>query len=148
MSSKIPNKWFCPITIQLMINHVIGSDGHTYEKEYIEKWLRNNNTSPITKAPMFIHELIPNIALRNTIQEFTSNKKVSFNESVVRIMPNILTDNKITSSYIVSKQDDNLNVNQCFLLPLFVLFDPLFRPFLITFIRTVFHFLRGLLTTS
>ena len=111
MSSKIPNEWFCPITIQLMINPVIGSDGHTYEKEYIEKWLRNNNTSPITKAPMFIHELIPNIALRNTIQEFTSNKKVNFNESVVRIMPNILTDNKITSSYVVSKQDDNLNVH-------------------------------------
>ena len=124
MSSKIPNEWFCPITIQLMINPVIGSDGHTYEKDAIEKWLSNNNSSPITKAPMFISQLIPNIALRNiiqdftinknTIQEFTAhNKKAILNPSnKTGIMTCIDSDDKITSSYTVYKLDDNnLNIH-------------------------------------
>jgi len=125
MSSKIPNEWFCPITIQLMINPVIGSDGHTYEKEAIEKWLSNNNSSPITNAPMFISQLIPNIALRNTIQEFTAlnkntiqeftalNKKAILNPiNKTGIMPCIDSDDKITSSYTVYELDDkNLNIH-------------------------------------
>lgn len=114
MSSKIPNEWFCPITIQLMINPVIGSDGHTYEKDAIEKWLSNNNSSPITKAPMFISQLIPNIALRNIIQDFTAlNKKAILNPSnKTGIMTCIDSDDKITSSYTVYKLDDNnLNIH-------------------------------------
>jgi len=112
MSSKIPNEWFCPITIQLMFNPVIGPDGHTYEKEAIEKWLINNNSSPITKAPMFVHDLIPNIALRNTIEEFTSNKKVDFNENKKNIIPSKVLNNKISSSCIVSKlENGNLNIH-------------------------------------
>ena len=114
MSSKIPNEWFCPITVQLMINPVIGSDGHTYEKDAIEKWLSNNNSSPITKAPMFISQLIPNIALRNTIQEFTAiNKKPILNPiEETGIMPYTKSDDKITSSYTVYKSNDsNLNIH-------------------------------------
>ena len=125
MSSKIPNEWFCPITIELMINPVIGSDGHTYEKDAIEKWLSNNNSSPITKAPMFISQLIPNIALRNIIQDFTTlnkntiqeftahNKKAILNPSnKTGIMTCIDSDDKITSSYTVYKLDDNnLNIH-------------------------------------
>lgn len=121
----MPNEWFCPITIQLMINPVIGSDGHTYEKDAIEKWLSNNNRSPITKAPMFISQLIPNIALRNTIQEFTAlnkntiqeftaiNKKAILNPiEKTGIMPYTKSDDKITSSYTVYKSNDsNLNIH-------------------------------------
>ena len=39
----------CPITHEIMLEPVVCSDGITYEKTAIEKWLENNNTSPITR---------------------------------------------------------------------------------------------------
>ena len=114
MSSKIPNEWFCPITHEVMINPVIGSDGHTYEKDAIEKWLSINNSSPITKVSMRISQLIPNIALRNIIQDFTNlniDKKILSSKKTV-IMPYATLDDTITSCYTVSKLDDsNLNIH-------------------------------------
>lgn len=39
----------CPITNCIYLNSVKASDGHTYEKDAIKKWLKNNNTSPLTR---------------------------------------------------------------------------------------------------
>lgn len=66
--SSFPNEWYCPITLQLMTDPVIGPDGQTYERSAIEDWLRTNTISPITRQPMTSTTLIANIALRNTIQ--------------------------------------------------------------------------------
>jgi Mg-chelatase subunit ChlD len=60
--------FYCPITHSIMVDPVIGIDGHTYEKTAIELWLSTSNKSPMTNQHMSIHDLIPNIALRNTIQ--------------------------------------------------------------------------------
>ena len=68
MTDNIPNGWFCPITMQIMTNPVICSDGQTYEKTAIEAWLVIHNISPITKQP--ITHITPNIALRDTIEEY------------------------------------------------------------------------------
>jgi len=53
-----------------MLDPVIGPDGHTYERSAIQQWLSTSNISPITKQPMNSANLIPNIALRDTIQAF------------------------------------------------------------------------------
>lgn len=68
--TNIPNEWFCPITSEIMKDPVIGPDGHTYERTAIEQWLSQNTTSPITREVMALSMLIPNIALRNTIEQF------------------------------------------------------------------------------
>ena len=36
------------ISHDLMVDPVLISDGHTYEKENIIKWLKTNNKSPLT----------------------------------------------------------------------------------------------------
>lgn len=44
------NKLFkCPISHEYLINPVIASDGHIYEKRYIQYWLKRNSTSPLTR---------------------------------------------------------------------------------------------------
>jgi len=68
--TTLEEDYYCPITNGLMIDPVIGTDGHTYEKSAIEEWLKQNQTSPITRQTMKITELIPNIALRNVIHKF------------------------------------------------------------------------------
>ena len=70
--SSIPNEWYCPITMQLMQDPVIGPDGHTYERSAITQWLSSNSISPITRQPMSSRTLTPNIALRNTIEAMTT----------------------------------------------------------------------------
>lgn len=70
MNPNIPNDFLCPINLSVMKDPVICTDGHTYERTAIEQWFQNNNTSPKTGINLISKTLIPNIALRNTIEEF------------------------------------------------------------------------------
>jgi hypothetical protein len=70
-----PKDWLCPITLDLMTDPVIAPDGHTYERSAIENWLKINKTSPVTNLPLSSNNLIPNIALRSTIEEMTKKNE-------------------------------------------------------------------------
>lgn len=61
--------YLCPITQDVMMNPVILVDGHTYEKEAIEDWLKLKNTSPLTGVQLPSKQMIPNYALKGLIQE-------------------------------------------------------------------------------
>ncbi len=52
----------CPITHQRFIDPVVLSDGFTYERQAIVKWLKTNNTSPLTRETVG-QRLIPNRTL-------------------------------------------------------------------------------------
>ena len=54
----------------VMKDPVICDDAHTYERSAIEKWLSTNSCSPITRQIITSDSLVPNIALRNIIQEY------------------------------------------------------------------------------
>ncbi len=66
----IPEEYLCPISLDIMRDPVIGPDGQTYDRPYIEQWLSMNNVSPLTRTPLTSRNLIPNIALRQTIEKF------------------------------------------------------------------------------
>ena len=70
MSAALPNDWLCPITLSVMRDPVIASDGHSYERSAITQWFDQSTMSPKTGARLHSTDLIPNIALRNTIQEY------------------------------------------------------------------------------
>ena len=55
-----------------MKDPVICADGHTYERNAIEEWLRSNSRSPKTNQRLFSRDLIPNHALRCTIEGMKS----------------------------------------------------------------------------
>ena len=59
----------CPISCKLMKDPVIAADGHSYEKESIELFLKNALISPITKSPFAHTHLTPNHALKKSIDE-------------------------------------------------------------------------------
>lgn len=62
----------CPITHEIFIEPVIGSDCHTYERYAIIDWLQRNEISPITYEPMSINSLRSNLVMKNTIEELFS----------------------------------------------------------------------------
>ncbi len=70
----------CPITQELFEDPVMGEDGHTYEREAIINWLTENPTSPMTRQPMNINSLRPNIMAKKMIQELKSVLKSSQTE--------------------------------------------------------------------
>jgi len=56
----------CPITLQEIVDPVVGPDGHTYERSAIQQWLdAGHRTSPVTREPMTSTQLITNRALLN-----------------------------------------------------------------------------------
>ncbi|CBJ26008.1 armadillo/beta-catenin repeat family protein / U-box domain-containing protein [Ectocarpus siliculosus] len=60
----------CPITGELMRDPVVVEDGHTYDREAIEMWLRKYGTSPKTGEPIERLLLVPNLNLRRLIKDF------------------------------------------------------------------------------
>ena len=51
----------------LMIDPVVASDGHTYERESIEQWMTSHDASPTTSQPLEHKILIPNHLVRKQV---------------------------------------------------------------------------------
>lgn len=67
---KIPPSYICSITGQIMVNPVFSADGHTYECEAIEEWLKTHDTSPRTNLKLRHKELVENHDKRGDISDF------------------------------------------------------------------------------
>ena len=64
-----PLDFECSITLDIMHNPVIASDGHSYEKTALVSWFAAGNTrSPKTNGEMDTSLMLPNHSLRNLIQ--------------------------------------------------------------------------------
>ncbi|CAF1205295.1 unnamed protein product [Rotaria magnacalcarata] len=75
---NIPNDYLCPITLEIMnIPVILIEDGRSYEKTALERWLINNNTSPMTNKVLKSKEFIINISLKNAIEEFREKQTKS-----------------------------------------------------------------------
>lgn len=67
------NDIYCPILKCIFNDPVIAGDGHTYEREAIQKWLEENGTSPITReyiepiyySNMFMKNIVDQVLFNN-----------------------------------------------------------------------------------
>ena len=75
VNGQIPRGFMCPVTLELMKDPVLASDGHSYERKAIELWLSKNDSSPVTNLPLPNKGLVPNHALRAAIEEYVSKNK-------------------------------------------------------------------------
>jgi hypothetical protein len=65
----IPRAYICPLTMDVMFDPVLDSEGNTYEREAIEAWLVGHRTSPVSRQPLNSNMLIPNNALSDAIHD-------------------------------------------------------------------------------
>ena len=63
-----PQDFYCPITGCLLVDPVVDPEGHSYERESIIQWLNTKNFSPMTRKPLLISDLKPNLNLKNGIE--------------------------------------------------------------------------------
>lgn len=70
----VPDEYKCPISKELMRDPVVASDGHTYEREWIEKIMSRNGYSPITREEFLFPFLIPNWNIRIAIEDYINKQ--------------------------------------------------------------------------
>ena len=69
-SEVCPSSYLDPVSFELMLDPVLTEDGHTFERQVIEEWLRTHDTSPLYGGVLTTKTLIPNITLRKAICEW------------------------------------------------------------------------------
>ncbi|KAK9866954.1 hypothetical protein WJX84_006924 [Apatococcus fuscideae] len=70
-----PSALLCPITQEVFEDPVVAADGFTFEREAIEAWLKQHNTSPMTNMQLPHTSLIPNHALRSAADDWRDSQK-------------------------------------------------------------------------
>lgn len=79
----IYDAFICPLTKQVMRDPVSLENGQTFEREAIEQWFKECRESgrtlvcPLTQKELRSAELKPSIALRNTIEEWTTRNEAA-----------------------------------------------------------------------
>jgi len=67
---EVPAEFVCPITMEIMEDPVIATDGHAYEKEAIESWFEKSDRSPKTNEPLASTLLVRSHTLRAIINDY------------------------------------------------------------------------------
>jgi hypothetical protein len=70
-----PPSFMCPISHEIMHDPVSCADGHSYERDQIERWLAGNSKSPLTGALLPTKDVTSNHALCNLIQEWQERSR-------------------------------------------------------------------------
>jgi hypothetical protein len=70
-----PEEFCCPISLSIMQEPVVLSDGHTYEKEDLATWLQKNDTSPKTNEVLQNNLYFPNHNLKRAIERWQKENK-------------------------------------------------------------------------
>ena len=80
---EIPNEFLCPITLEIMQNPVIASDGNTYERSAILQHINMHPEyprSPLTRDILQTNILIPNNNLLKMLEDFCMSHVISTQE--------------------------------------------------------------------
>lgn len=54
-------------------NPVVAADGHTYEESFIREYVKHHGTSPATQHAMDDNTLIPNVSVKQHVQQLQRN---------------------------------------------------------------------------
>jgi hypothetical protein len=66
----------CPLTREIFHDPVILSDGFTYEREAIQRWLNDGHRrSPMTNIELTNLDLVPNMVIKQALQELSDKQK-------------------------------------------------------------------------
>ena len=65
LAEETPPHLKCPIEMARFRSPVIVSDGHSFERAAIKRWLAAHDTNPVTGAHLAHHDLVSNLGLRD-----------------------------------------------------------------------------------
>lgn len=75
---RIPSYFFCPLSLELMMDPVIVASGQTYERSSIQKWLDQGlMICPKTRQTLAHANLIPNYTVKALIENWCQENNIS-----------------------------------------------------------------------
>ncbi|XP_073144372.1 U-box domain-containing protein 9-like [Henckelia pumila] len=78
-----PEEFRCPLSKELMRDPVIVANGQTYDRPFIQKWLKSGNrTCPRTQQVLTHTILTPNQLIRHMIVQWCKNREITLSESL------------------------------------------------------------------
>lgn len=75
-ASEYPEWLRCPITLGAFEDPVFCNDGHTYERDAIERWAKRKRVSPVTGEDISLL-FYSNFTMRKASDEYTSRLKTA-----------------------------------------------------------------------
>lgn len=87
MEDNYPEKYTCPILMDLMIEPVLASDGIIYDKVAIIDWYNKNKTSPYTRE-LLKDNFVEQKELQNEIQNYIRENNIKINRD--KFNPNLI----------------------------------------------------------
>jgi U-box domain len=73
---ETPSEFICPLTLCIMNDPIMVIWGSSFERSAIFKWIMNGNqTCPLTRRELHIHDLVTNYALKHKIQQWKQDKQ-------------------------------------------------------------------------
>lgn len=66
----LPDAFQCPLTLEKMVDPVIASDGHSYERAALVRLISSNAVSPLTREKLNPNVLISNVNLKKRIRDY------------------------------------------------------------------------------
>ena len=70
---ELPDAFKCPVTLEIMKDPTVASDGHSYERSTLQRLLRTRSKSPMTRERLNKLIAVPNTNLRKRIREYTAD---------------------------------------------------------------------------
>lgn len=95
LCTDIPEEFYCPITCQVMRVPFLMPDSYTYEKDAIEKALKEKNLSPMTREEMKIEDGKINYPLLRMIEKFRESLRPQVNSNkMLKVIINTIEGKK------------------------------------------------------
>ena len=98
-NAPVPDHYLCPISLEIMEDPVICSDGITYERREIKRWLQSHNTSPKTNVELASKSLISNFALKSGIDKFLANRNTPATKGTTTQTKKVRNENESCSKF-------------------------------------------------
>lgn len=80
----IESTLMCPITQEIMKDPVQGSDGQTYDRNAIVRWLNQKQRSPLTNLPMSIDDLKVNAAIKYLVDQYHAGNLTALSGQILQ----------------------------------------------------------------
>ncbi|XP_054780109.1 U-box domain-containing protein 9 [Prosopis cineraria] len=88
-----PEEFKCPLSKQLMRDPVILASGQTYDRTFIQKWLKaGNQTCPRTQQVLSHSGLTPNYLIREMIEQWCRSQGLEFSNHVHYINEEVIVE--------------------------------------------------------
>ncbi|KAL3616313.1 hypothetical protein CASFOL_039703 [Castilleja foliolosa] len=110
VSGLVPEEFKCPLSKELMRDPVIIASGQTFDRPFIQKWLKSGNrTCPKTQQVLTHTILTPNYLIREMTSQWCKNHGIKLPDSIQYLDDDALTEaDKNTFLYLLKKMSSTL----------------------------------------